>query len=398
MTTVNIVFDFKKEATKNRAAYVYVRVIIDRKPIYISTGVKLYKREWLQCGVCNRADSAELNEKILAVEKRVNEYVNRAISRGEQVTAAAIKEYVWAERKEMQSDAPLLDWIDEQIPMLDLRESTRKKYVYFRDALERFGKMLRWSDVTTENIYMFDAWLHSLDNRKEACFGNARLSDAGVYNYHKNFKSLLNRALKFGKIDQNPYDRLKGEFKKGCNSNIEYLEDYEMDQIISCEIPEFSALAKARDLFVFMAFTGLSYSDAQAFDAHAYRKIGDKWVYSGKRIKTGVAYVGQLLPPVVEILERYGWRVPKLTNWSYNYQLKVLAVIAGIDRRLHSHMARHTFATWALNQGVSIENVGQMLGQKNVVTTQLYAKVLAKSVHNDFDRLGDEWAKRKQRV
>ena len=397
MTTVNIVFDFKKEATKNRAAYVYVRVIIDRKPIYISTGVKLYKREWLLSRVCNRADSEELNEKILAVEKRVNEYVNRAISRGEPVTAAAIKEYVWAERKEMQSDAPLLDWIDEQIPMLDLRESTRKKYYYFRDALSRFGKILRWADVTTENIYMFDAWLHSLDNRKEATFGNARLSNAGVYNYHKGFKSLLNRALKFGKIDSNPYDRLKGEFKKGCNSNIEYLEDYEMDQIISCEIPDLSALAKARDLFVFMAFTGLSYSDAQAFDAHAYRKIGDKWVYSGKRIKTGVAYVGQLLPPVVEILERYGWQVPKMTNWSYNYQLKVLAVLAGINRRLHSHMARHTFATWALNHGVSIENVGQMLGQKNVVTTQLYAKVLAKSVHNDFDRLGDEWEKRKQR-
>ena len=398
MITVNIIFDFKKEATKNKAALVYVRVILDRKPIYISTGVKLKKGEWLLSGVGNRADSDELNEKIFSVEKRVNDYINRAIQRGEPLTAVAIKKYVWSAEKEMQSDAPVIDWIDEQIPMLDLRESTRKKYYCFRDSIERFGMIRRWSDVTTENIYMLDAWLHSLHNRKEACFGNSRLSDAGVYNYHKNFKSLLNRALKFGKIDANPYDKLKGEFKKGCNSNIEYLEDYEMDQIINCDIPEFSAVAKARDLFVFMAFTGLSYSDAQAFNAHAYRKIGDKWIFSGKRIKTGVAYVGQLLPPVVEILERYGWQVPRMTNWSYNYQLKVLAVLAGIDRRLHSHMARHTFATWALNQGVSIENVGQMLGQKNVVTTQLYAKVLAKSVLNDFDRLGDEWEKRKQRV
>lgn len=397
MTTVNVIFDFKREATRKKTAYVYVRVILDRKPIYISTGVKLYKNEWLLSGVGNRADSAELQEKILAVEKRVNEYVNRTISRGEKVTAASIKNYVWSGKKELSSGAAFLEWVCEQIPMLDLRESTRKKYVYFRDALERFGKIQRWSDLTTENIYMLDAWLHSLHNRKEACFGNERLSDAGVYNYHKCFKALLNRALKFGKIDVNPYDRLKGEFKKGCNSNIEYLEDEEMEAIMALRPIEGSELARARDLFIFQAFTGLAYADALAFDARTYKKIGGKWVYSGKRVKTGVAYVGQLLPPVVEVLERYGWKVPRIENSTYNKLLKAIALAAGIDRRLHSHMARHTFATWALNNGVSIENVGQMLGQKNVVTTQLYAKVLAKSVHNDFDMLGAKWQKRRPR-
>lgn len=397
MITVSTIFDFRKEATKKKAALVYIRVTIDRKPVYISTGVKLYKNEWLLSGVGNRADSAELQEKIFLVEKRVNEYVNRAISRGEKVTAASIKDYVWSGKKEMSSGAAFLEWVGEQIPMLDLRESTRKKYVYFRDALERFGKIQRWSDLTTENIYMLDAWLHSLHNRKEACFGNERLSDAGVYNYHKCFKALLNRALKFGKIDVNPYDRLKGEFKKGCNSNIEYLEDEEMEAIMALRPIEGSELARARDLFVFQAFTGLAYADALAFDARTYKKIGGKWVYSGKRVKTGVAYVGQLLPPVVEVLERYGWKVPKIENSTYNKLLKAIALAAGIDRRLHSHMARHTFATWALNNGVSIENVGQMLGQKNVVTTQLYAKVLAKSVHNDFDMLARTMQKRRPR-
>lgn len=387
MISVSVIHDFKKKATKLHAALVYVRVIDDRKVSYISTGVSLKKGEWLQSRVCNRADSPELQEKILFVEKRVNEFVNQSISRGVHPTASDIKNYVWAKREEAAADAPLLEWISEQIPLLDLRESTRKKYVYFRDALERFDKIKRWEDLTSENIYMLDAWLHSLHNRKGVAFGNQRLSDAGVYNYHKCFKSLLNRAVKFGKTDMNPYDRLKGAFKKGVNSNIEYLDEDEMAAIMNLRPVPGSQLDIARDLFVFQAFTGLAYADAQAFNAHAYKKIGGKWVFSGKRVKTGVAFIGQLLPPVVEILEKYGWEVPKMENSTYNKNLKGIALASGIDRRLHSHMARHTFATWALNNGVSIENVGQMLGQKSVITTQLYAKVLAKSVHDDFDKL-----------
>ena len=51
------------------------------------------------------------------------------------------------------------------------------------------------------------------------------LSDAAIYNYHKCLKALLNRALSFGKIDANPYDRLKGKFKRGEKENVEYLTE-----------------------------------------------------------------------------------------------------------------------------------------------------------------------------
>jgi site-specific recombinase XerD len=40
-----------------------------------------------------------------------------------------------------------------------------------------------------------------------------------------------------------------------------------------------------------------------------------------------------------------------------------------------------------LSQGVKIENVGKMLGQKNIRVTQRYAKVLPQDVYADFDRV-----------
>ena len=66
--------------------------------------------------------------------------------------------------------------------------------------------------------------------------------------------------------------------------------------------------------------------------------------------------------------------------------LKAVGMVIGVAK-LHSHMARHTFATYMLSQGVKIENVSRMLGHTNIMQTQRYAKVLAESVHDDFDMI-----------
>lgn len=53
-------------------------------------------------------------------------------------------------------------------------------------------------------------------------------------------------------------------------------------------------------------------------------------------------------------------------------------------------MARHTFATWALSQGVKIENVSKMLAHTSVRTTEIYAKVLSQDVMNSYNMLEEK--------
>jgi site-specific recombinase XerD len=48
-----------------------------------------------------------------------------------------------------------------------------------------------------------------------------------------------------------------------------------------------------------------------------------------------------------------------------------------------------------LSNEVPIERVGKMLGQKNVRTTQRYAKVLAQDVHDEFDKVAKKFNKKK---
>jgi integrase len=150
----------------------------------------------------------------------------------------------------------------------------------------------------------------------------------------------------------------------------------------------------ARDLFVFQMFTGLAYSDTQHFDISKYREVDGEWRFIGERIKTGVPYVSTLLPPVVEVLERNGWKVPKMTNQRYNQLLKAIGMVIGIER-LHSHMGRHSFATWMLSNDAKIENVSRMLGHTNIVQTQRYAKVLAKDVYDDFEMVAKKLKSKK---
>ena len=127
-----------------------------------------------------------------------------------------------------------------------------------------------------------------------------------------------------------------------------------------------------------------------------YKKIKGKWCAIGSRIKTGVPYVNQLLPPAVEVLERYGMSVPKMTNQVYNRELKMVGQAAGITYPLHSHLARHTFATYMLAHGVKIENLAKMLGHANIKQTQRYAKVLAQSVRDEFNKI-DKLLKKKKK-
>ena len=352
--------------------------------------------------VVNRPDAKMLNERLVIIYERTCQAVNESIKSGANIDTEAIKRMVWQVIEAQSSEPTFIRWVEEQIPMLGVKDGTAKHYFPMVTRLTEFGAMNRWQDVTVENIANFDAWLHCItkplsDARRKAGAKPEKLSDAAIYNYHKCLKALLNRALSFGKIDANPYDRLKGKFKRGERENPEYLTEEEMKRFEAIILPKGSTLDVVHDLFIFQMYTGLPFSDMQAFDASDYKWDGKAWRNVGERIKTGVAYVSQLLPPAVKVIEKYGWEIPRISNADFNRHLKSLGQMAGIKTRLHSHLARHTFATWMLRNGASIENVSKMLGHTNITQTQRYAKVQAQAVYDEFEKVTAKMASAKQK-
>lgn len=385
MITTKIIYDRKKKAKTEGTGTIEVRVTVARRAIYISTGVRVREREWKAGMVVNRPDAPVLNERLAIIYEIVDREANRCIRDGESINADALKVKVWPVKEAASDEPKFLEWVEKQVEQLTVAYGTKKQYRTLVTRLHEFGDMQRWQDVTAENICVFDAWLHQRQKKD-----GSTLIDSAVFKYHRSLKALLNRAVTFQKIERNPYELLRGKFKRGDRENVEYLTENEMQAIESLEIPDDDLLRQSRDLFVFQMYTGLSYSDAEAFDISQYRKDGDTYTRIGERIKTGVAYVSQLLPPAIRVLEKYGMKVPQIENHVYNRALKAIGISAGIKIPLHSHLARHTFATWMLRNGAKIENVSRMLGHTNIRQTQRYAKVMAESVHEEFAKVAEK--------
>ena len=411
MIKISLFFDHHKRTPKGEAGPVEVRVTVNRKPYYINTGVRV--REDRLVGNCIRdvkvkgadgimrltEDADILNERLTTIVQLVEREVNRCLEERRPIDVADIRKRVLYVNVETNGDEPtLVLWIKEQIPMLNVAKNTRQKYSALCRRLTEFGLITRWEHLSVENIYKWDAWLRVQDvalteNQREAGMEQAKLGDKAVEMYHKCLRAMCNRALKMGKVMTNPYDRLRGEFVSQKRDVVEYLTDEQIQRVMAVEPVPGSQVAMARDLFIFQMFTGLSYSDTQLFDVSQYRRVVDtidgketeRWVFTGKRVKTGVPYVSMLLPPVVEMLKRNGWRVPKMNNQRYNQLLKAIGMVIGVER-LHSHMGRHTFATWMLSNGAKIENVSRMLGHTDIKMTQRDAEVLAKDVYDDYEK------------
>lgn len=396
MITKKLVFDHRGRTKEKNEGPIELRVTANSKPYYINTGVRVRSDQFNDERVVNHRDARLLNERLKDVVLKIETAVNECIRNGLTIDVAQIKRQAYnVEEKAEHDETAMIDWIDGQIPQLNIKSGTRERYYVTARRMREYGGLMRWDDLTVENIYHWDSWLHKI--KKPVSNGDVQagrdgmyIGEAAVYNYHRTLRSLLSRAVKLGIIEANVYDRMRGDFRKGIKENVEYLTEDEIAAIESLHPIEGTQMAMARDLFVFQMYTGLSYSDAQAFDIRDYKKVDGKWVNVGERIKTGVSYVSVLLPKAVEVLERYGMQVPKVNNIQYNASLKVIQQALGIRTKLHSHLARHTFATRALRLGAKIENVSRMLGHTNITQTQRYAKVLAQSVHDDFELINDK--------
>lgn len=370
--TLRFVFDRKKVATKEKKGLVQIEVCSERKRKWIGTGVKVYADQWDdKRKVSARPDSLDLNMKLDLMMSNILEYVNSLIRRKVPFDFESLDVFL---KNSSESDS-FIDFIvrrtDER---KDRAEGTIKHYRTLVKVLVDFGRINYFHDLTRSNITMFDDYLRSKG-----------IKDTTVYGYHKNMKAYINEAIRFGIISENPYVGLK--INRGKSDKRKYLTYEEMRRMERCRITD-PSVNRVRDLFLFQCYTGLAYSDLYKFDfASDVERRGNKFIIADRRVKTNEDYFIVLLSPAMDILKKYDFDLPVISNQKYNDYLKVAASFAKIDKNLTTHCARHTFAVFALNNGVPMEVVSKMLGHTNIKTTQIYAKVLNTEVEKGFDVL-----------
>lgn len=357
---VNVVFDRRKLYAKRGMAYLEVMVYLGRKGRRYITVCTSTPETWEQ-----DAKSAETLEIISNCQK----ILSAMEVLGEEMTMENFNRHYLGEDKEEvteetddRSSQDFIAYCEEALAAEDIKIGTRKHKQVVIDAVKTYGKLKTYSDLTPKNILAFDRWLH-----------NGERSDVTIYGYHKRLKKWVGELARLDEIPRNPYKIVsvtRGKSKKRqplLESELKKMRDYPFD----------GKLERVRDLFIFSAYTGLAFCDVQNFDYQSMTvKEGDLVFIDGNRIKTDTKFFTPILAPAMEVLKKYDFKLPQISNQKANDYLHLIQAQLGIKKNLTFHVARHSFATLALAHDVPIENVARMLGHEDIRTTQIYAKVL----------------------
>ena len=80
----------------------------------------------------------------------------------------------------------------------------------------------------------------------------------------------------------------------------------------------------------------------------------------------------------------------RLTPRSIQRLVKKYAKIAGITKKITTHTLRHSFATDLLTGGADLRAVQELLGHKNITTTQVYTQVTNKRLKEVYQAFHDK--------
>ena len=378
--TITFVCRSSKVSKKDGLTPLELYVIIDGKRRFISLKRRIDHKLFNPKKQIVRRD-AETNEYIEAVRMKCYSLETEMLKRGLLLT---VDTFVYAFKHGIRQNSisfyGLFDkFMDKQLEKKEVGLITQAIYVKYRCTIRyckeamQTDKML--SDLTTsdmEDIYKY--MLRKMSNNSAIC-------------YMRKLKTILIYAIREGYISTNP---ITFKFHKD-KVEKEPLTLEEVRRIRTVKLGS-KRIENIRDLFILQCYTGLAFRDMSCFSEKDIRidKDGKEWIVK-ERIKTGITALIPILPVVKEILVKYNYHLPTLTNQKYNSYLKEIQDVCGIKKTLHSHLARHTCGTLLLNAGVDMLTVSKVLGHSSTKTTEaVYAKLLPETIMRRVEEVSDK--------
>lgn len=256
---------------------------------------------------------------------------------------------------------------------------TLKMYGYQCSMLKRFVGNVSMEDITTDELktYLIDHGSH--------------LKPSSLGHRVRFIRSLFKWTHEEGFIVKNPASKLK-EPKMGKRIP-KFLSKHEIEHLReACE----TTMEKA--LFEFFYSTGCRIGEVATLNREDIDFIGNSVIVLGKGDKEREVYFNVRC---AIWLKRYleerddnekclfvTERNPKkrMSIDTLRYILKRVSKRSGINKSIHPHQLRHSYATHLINNGAPLEVIQSLLGHEKSETTRIYAHLSGKLRHDLYSK------------
>jgi site-specific recombinase XerD len=393
-STFSLLYILKKsKLLKNGEAPICLRITVRGQSAEVMVKRSIPIHLWNQSRECSNGKhykDKELNHYLETIKAKFYKIHRELEIDGKKITASVVRDRY---NGKDETNKTLVDIYREHntkcraLIGIDFTQSTVEKFDTSLSHLQEYIKYkcgtddIYLNEINAQFIQDFDFYLKTV--RK--CQHNSSLK------HLKNLKKIIRIALANDWVKKDPFYGIQFKHEE---INIEFLTQEELERLIHKEF-SIQRLAQVRDIFVFCTFTGLAFTDVQQLAPQHLVKDnnGAMWIRKNRQ-KTGNMCNIPVLSVAQRLIEKYQNHpdclrkevlLPVMSNQKMNAYLKEIADLCGINKKLTTHVARHTCATVVMlaNQ-VSMENVAKILGHSNTKMTQHYAKVLDSSIMRDM--------------
>ena len=399
-STFKVLFYLKKNAPKkNGKVTVMCRITVNGKQSAFSTKLDISTTNWdLKYGrvLGKSREAQEVNGKLDNIRLGIEECYSKILKNEGAVNSAKLKNaFLGMESGELTFFKFYEQFIADFEKKVNsgLRvQGTHRRYKTLLKHLRNFALIkygytdVMFNDLTSNFVQDFDYYLRDEQS----------LTHNTIWLYMIGFTTLCRLAMSRKHLAFNPFSEYKNTKK---DKDRGYLLRNELEQLVTfnCEKKKDELV---KDLFVFSCFTGLSYSDLKGLKNSNLQDFfdGNQWIIVRRR-KTSISSNVMLLDIPKMIIEKYagmakdGKVFPVPSNGSINDRLNTISqqIDCLKNKKVTFHLARHTFATLFLSEGVPLESLSKMLGHKNIATTQIYAKILNEKVGKDMQKVSHKF-------
>jgi integrase len=198
--------------------------------------------------------------------------------------------------------------------------------------------------------------------------------------YFAKLKAALNMAVKDDILVKSPAQFIKVS-KQEVSREFLTIEELRRLNETACSNNE------TKQAFLFACFTGLRISDLKRIKwtdiQNGYLQFRQQKTQGVNRLKLHQSAI-QIITAQHRINDKVFQLISDVKTSTY---LKKWAIDAGLEKNMHWHIARHTFACLSLNAGNDVYTVSKLLGHSSVKITELYVKLIDSRKDDAVDKL-----------